>query len=393
MNYIFYFIMFIFIIFLILFAYVKIKYHFWNIQPVFHYYNILYWFSSNKIINLELPTINKYCNTREIKTFNYEELTELDKQFIINFLKTYFLRSKQVNYVPTIKSFESNFENNVHPSFISIYSINTNLFDYKNNHTVNTNEIIGFMTTKPLYITLYNKSFPLYYVDYLCVHNLYRKKGIAPQVIQTHELNQRHYNKEIKVSLFKREGEINGIVPLSFYNTYGYKKIDVYKITDASVELVQINKSSIHFFLDFFKNYKTQFDCVITPHLSNLVSLVENKSLFIFLLKQNTIILSCYIFKNTDTLYNNKKSIECISSINSIKTDKTKLFYRGFTQAYYNISKSLNSKILLIEDTSHNNEIIKNITTKIPFFISPTAFFLYNYVSKPVKNNKFIYIS
>ena len=392
MNYIFYFIVFFIILYLILFTYVKIKYHFWNIQPVFHYYNILYWIVSDRIINEELPAINKYCNMREIKTFKYEELTELDKQFIINFLKHYFLRTNNVNYIPTIKSFESNFENHAYPSFISIYSIDTKLFDYKNNQIINTQDIIGFMTTKPLYITLFSKSFPLYYVDYLCVHNLYRKKGIAPQVIQTHELNQRHNNKEIKVSLFKREGEINGIVPLTFYYTYGYKKIDVYKISDASVEVVQINKSSVHYFLDFFKNYKKMFDCVITPHLSNLISLIENKCLFIYLLKQNTNILACYIFKNTNTLYNNKKSIECISSINTIKNDHTKLFYRGFTLSYHNISKSLNSKILLIEDVSHNNEIIKHISNIEPFFISPTAFFLYNYVSKTVNNNNFIYI-
>jgi hypothetical protein len=360
-------------------------------QPVIHYYNILYWFMSDTVIQKELPLLNKYCNLREIQTFKYQNLTNLDKQYIINFLKSYFLRTNEVNYLPTIDSFNANFENHTYPSFISIYSTDTKLFDYSNNNSINTKDIISVMTTRPLYITLYNKSFPLYYVDYLCVHSLYRKKGIAPQMIQTHEFNQRHNNKTINVSLFKREGEINGIVPLTVYSSYGYKKLDVYKILDASIEIVQINKTSIYKFLDFFKTYKPLFDCIITPHLSNLISLIENKIVFIYVLKKNETILSFYIFKNTDTLYNNRGSIECISSITTINNDSNHLFYKGFTNAYYDISKKLKSKIILIEDVSHNNQLIKHISNT-PFFTSPTAFFLYNYASKTVDHNKFIYM-
>ncbi len=399
MNFIYYFLILILSLYISLFCYVKIKYHFWNIQPVFHYYNLFYWFMTNRIINEDLPIANRYCNMREIHTYKFDELTNIDKQYIINFLKNFFLRTKNVNYLPSMTSFESNFDNHSYPSFVSIYSNNANLFDYKKNNIIDFKEIISVMTTRPLYISLYNKDFPVYYVDYLCVHNLYRKKGIAPQIIQTHELNQRHNNKKIKVSLFKREGEINGIVPLVFYNTYGYKKLDIYKINDHSISVVKVTKSSVHHFLEFFKAHKHLFDCCITPHISNLISLIESKSMFIYILKQDSTILGCYIFKDTDTLYNNKKSIECISSINSIKNDKSNLFYRGFTLAYHNIAKQIKSRIILIENVAHNNLIIKHISTSNDnsnnpylFLYSPTAFFLYNYVAKPTNNDKFIYI-
>ena len=247
------------------------------------------------------------------------------------------------------------------------------------------------MTTRPLYISLYKKNMTLYYVDHLCVHNLYRKKGIAPQIIQTHEYNQRHNNKEIKVSLFKREGQINGIVPLVFYYTYGYKKISVYKINDPSVYLFPVNKTSVYKFLDFLKNNKNRFNSVITPYLSNLISLIESKSLYIYLLTRNSNVLASYIFKNTDTLYYGKKSIECISSISSIENDNTNLFYKGFTLSYHNLFKQIKSKTILIEDVADNSIIIKNINDEC-FFSSPTAFFLYNYISKPVNKSNFIYI-
>lgn len=392
MDYIYYFLILIVMLYISLFLYIKIKYQFWNIQPVFHYYNILYWFLNNRIINNELPMINKYCNMREIQTQKYTDLTIVDKQYIVNFLKNYFLRTNSVNYLPSIKSFESYFENHIDPSFISTYSKDITLFDYHKNKHFNSKELISVMTTRPLYISLYNINFPIYYVDHLCVHNLHRKNGIAPQIIQTHEFNQRHNNKKIKVSLFKREGEINGIVPLVFYHTYGYNKISVYKINDNSISVIQVNRSSINKFLDFFKTHKCLFDCSITPHLSNLISLIENKTLFIYLLKQNNTILSCYIFKDTDTKYDNKKSIECISSINSIKYDKSDLFYKGFTLAYYSISKKIYSKFLLIENVSHNNILIKNIKDEC-FLYSPTAFFLYNYIARTVNEEKFFYIN
>ena len=65
-------------------------------------------------------------------------------------------------------------------------------------------------------------TFKAFYVDNLCVHKDMRNKGIAPKIIQTHEYIQRHKNKNICVSLFKREGNLTGIVPLTIYTTYQF---------------------------------------------------------------------------------------------------------------------------------------------------------------------------
>ena len=84
-------------------------------------------------------------------------------------------------------------------------------------------------------MTLNKISFPVYYVDNLCVHPLYRNKNIAPQMIQTQEWFQRQNNKKIKVSLFKREGDLTGIVPLTVYNNNSYRKLTVYRMRDPSL--------------------------------------------------------------------------------------------------------------------------------------------------------------
>mgnify|MGYP000176613599 CR=1 FL=1 len=93
----------------------------------------------------------------------------------------------------------------------------------EDNSFINDKELIGIMTTRPVNITVKNSNtFIAYYVDNLCVHPDYRKHGIAQQMIQTHYYNLRKNNKKIQVCLFKREGELNAIVPLVAYKTTGY---------------------------------------------------------------------------------------------------------------------------------------------------------------------------
>ena len=168
----------IILLLIILLSYVKIKYNFWSKQPVFHYYDLLYWLNPSGIINDEPPLTNKFCNFKNINNFEHSKLTQLDKQYIINFLRTNYLRNKYANYLPTENSFNSYFENNVFNSYVSIYSEDKILINYSNQNQINTKEIISVITGRPLYVTLNKISFPVYYVDNLCVHPLYRNKNI-----------------------------------------------------------------------------------------------------------------------------------------------------------------------------------------------------------------------
>ena len=118
------------------------------------------------------------------------------------------------------------------------------------------------MTSKPINITLKNmKTFIAYYVDYLCVHNEYRKMNIAPEIIQTHEYIQRHNDKKIKVSLFKREGELTGIVALTTYLTYQFSisSISKYTLLHASMKLIEINKLNLNLLISFIYNQRNKF--------------------------------------------------------------------------------------------------------------------------------------
>ena len=63
------------------------------------------------------------------------------------------------------------------------------------------------------------------------------------------------------------------------------------------------------------------------------------------------------------------------------------MFYKGFTNAYYMICREIKTKYIIIENISHNNLIVDRIH-KNQIEISPTAFFLYNYVSYSFKPEK-----
>ena len=79
-------------------------------------------------------------------------------------------------------------------------------------------------------------------------------------------------------------------------------------------------------------------------------------------------------------LYYNKPLIELTSSISNCPY--AEIFYNGFTNAYYHVCREIKTKIIIIENISHNDIMINRIH-KTPLEISPTAFFLYNYVSYP----------
>lgn len=58
------------ILFLTLYLYVKVKYKFWSIQPVFQVYNLKYWLWPPGIIQHKMPPKTKYYNWRiEFDTF------------------------------------------------------------------------------------------------------------------------------------------------------------------------------------------------------------------------------------------------------------------------------------------------------------------------------------
>ena len=385
-------------IFVCIYIYIKIKYGFWVSQPVFHIYDIGYMLRVPGIINHSLPEKNKYTNFNNISTIILSELTSIQIQRFTQLIQTNYLQNKDNIFSPKTENIIPYLSSHNDKVFFSFYNEDYFLLDVKNGTTISEKKMVGVITSRPIYIFINNNdknaNFRAYYVDYLCVDKFYRKKGIAPQLIQTHHYNQRHINKNITISLFKREEELTGIVPLCVYYTYGFPVTTWSKPLDITAPyiLLEINGQNFHFLFDFIKENTTKFDIVINTEVTNIIELIKTKNIFIYVLMVDNIIISAYFFRKSCVQV--EKGLEVLSCFASICNTDEDIFIQGFKISFWKISAENYFGFAAIEEISDNDIIINNIKQKTkPLIVSPTAYFFYNFAYPTFKSNKVLIIN
>jgi len=389
----------ILIIFLI-YIYIRLKYGFWVLQPVFHIYDFNYMINPPGIINEFLPERNKYTNFKEIDTIIISNLTSVQKSRFINLIKTNYLQNKDNIFSPKSDNILPYFIGNGDKSFVSFYYENYNMVDVNKGSLITDKKIVGAITSRPISIIINNNpkniasSLKAYYVDYLCVDKLHRKKGIAPQMIQTHHYNQRHLNKNILVSLFKREDELTGIVPLCVYSTYGFHVDKWTKPTELSAEykLLEINQHNFRFLYDFIRINSNNFDIIINVEPTNLLELIKTKNIYVYTILCDEKIQCCYFFRKTCVQI--EKGLEVLSCFASICDCEENIFIQGFKISFWKIAAENFFGFAAIENLSHNNIILNNIMLKTkPYITSPTAYYFYNFAYPTFNPNKSLIIT
>jgi len=392
---------FIILCIILFFVYVRLKYKFWALQPVFHFYDVYYWFVNVGIIRKELPEKNRYVNLKKIKTKCFEEIDELTKKQIITLIRLNYYRNNENKYDPKSENIVPYFGGHNTKTFWSYFVESELLIDNKTGKTIEDNKIIAAITSRPLHVKINsNRSdseFDVYYVDYLCVNKNWRKKNIAPQLIQTHEYNQSHNNRKICVSLFKREEELTGIIPLTVYKTYCFnmKNWTTPEQLEAKITVLTGDKQNMYYLYNFINEVKKNWDIIIYPEISNIMELVATNNLFVKMLVIDGNIEAVYIFRKTCTYIENEKEIiSCITSINGSVLTREE-FIKGFKISLWSIIKEHNNfKYLTIEDISDNTCIINNICIRThPMVISPMAYFFYNFAYSPFKSEKCLIIN
>jgi len=392
-----------FLVIVVFYIYIKIKYGFWVIQPVFHIYDISYMISPPGIIRDYLPEKNKYTNFKNIQFYYFDKLPEVHLQRFIHIIQKNYLQNRENTYTPSKNNIVPYFNSHNVKSMISLYTEDYEMVEIdpkKGNKIIQDKKIIGSITTRPIYIEINNVKtqkqniqFTAYYVDYLCVDKAYRKKGIAPQLIQTHHYQQSHSNKNIVVSLFKREEELTGIIPLCVYSTYGFQVKTWTKPPELSAEytLLEINPQNLHFLVDFMKENNRQFDIVINTEISNMIELIKTKNIFIYTIMVDDEIICAYFFRKTCIYV--EKNIEVLTCFASINNTDNPIFIQGFKISFWKIAAENRFGFSAIENISHNNILIENIMKKTGVFvISPTAYFFYNFAYPTFPSNKVLAI-
>jgi ribosomal protein S18 acetylase RimI-like enzyme len=402
----------IIIIYIFLVAYIKIKLRFWRTQPVFHIYNIGYWLRPPGIIDTTMPETenNKYMNHINVKTFNLSDMEEKNTLLLdqfCNFVKNYYAAhsftqsSDSVDYLPSKNNIIGYMAGANHAAYITLYQQPEMLFQ-QGAAISSINTIKGAISARAVIICLKGvPAFPSYYVDNLCVHPEVRKKGIAQELIQTHYYNLRNNNRKIVTCLFKREGDLNAIVPLTTYDTYSFDISSMNFPNDndlhASMKVIEIGVPQLTLLVEFIKSQQGNFDCVILPDITNLANMIKTENIIIYGLVTGGKLLSIYVFRNIQLYYgiynnnnnNNKRATECILSLYSYNKE---LFITGFNIALGKVKERLKLGVVLMEDTAQTDGLIANFKMLgIPLlFRSPTAFFLYNYACYSVRSRKFM---
>ena len=376
-------------IIVLFFGYVRVKYKFWSKQPVFHYYDIYYWFNDIGVINTDLPLKTKYYNSN-ILTKRMDDVSTPQLEEIIRLIQSNYILNKENRankFLPTTDTFIPYFTGHNSPCFCTTMSDVVLYQTAKTDKIVEVGAIIGLITSRPLHIEIVkpNIVFDAYYVDYLCVDKTHRQQGVAPQLIQTHEYNQRHTTPTIKVNIFKREDELIGIVPICAYDTYGFQTNN-WTVIGTTPIMLKCDKQNLQHLLDFIKTNKHTFEIIITPELSNLLELVATGNIIIYMMMVNATIQSAYFFRKSCTYVS--ETMEVLSCFASISNTSNSEFIKGFKT----VICLLKYAFISIERISHSGIIIDNLIKKTTAQISKTAYFFYNFVYHTFNSNKVLII-
>jgi hypothetical protein len=381
-----------------IFAYIKIKYPFWNNQPVYHSYDFWRFLQSTPYsIYRYRPVKTKFCDFDNIKTYHYLEITHEQIDCFKNILQCYYYSNESIIHYVQSSDILSWFTGQNEPSFISFY--NEPVYAVSNGDVLESKLTVGAISSRTV-MMFYRKNkkqskyndIPVYYIDYLTVHRDHDKKKISRKLLQTHEYNQRIKNPLVNVSLIKKEDQLfEGIVPFIKYKTYTFALRNInFPGLPKTVELVGLNNENLDILFDFihvqknldFERQPCLFDVFIISDIGNLISLVNQQNLYVFCLRSQREILGVYFFKNTKTQFeaSSGETLQFIGSVSNCKSNDT--FYLGFLHSLKQIIKIKREfKILVFENIGHNMIVFDYWRDKhTPLFENLSAYYLFNFI-------------
>ena len=400
--------------------YIKLRYPFWNIQPVLHTYD-QWWrrlfFPSGGIVDCRTNTKTmkdtKFCDTKNIRTFEMNDTTSPDGEAAISeyvrLLQAHYISNENVSYVITRKAFDGHFQGHLSSSYFSVL-YNPVLSSFAGgvpDAVKSIQDIIGGIASSPAMLFVQNteyaiKPIDVNYIDYLCVHRDHAHKLLARNLFQTHERNIRQLSLASMtaprmVSVFRKEMDLcDGVVPMVEYktNVYYLRNILVPPLPPRTM-LQRAWKNNAHSstFFDFIDDLpaKQVFDIILMPSASHLRASIANENIFAFVLIHESQLLGVYIFSDVHVVTEGASvsatedggTLQLSASFRNVES--TAVFFAGFLiclQQILNVNKSF--AMLHINDVGHNQHILPRWHSSgggMPVYSIPAAVYAYNYIN------------
>jgi hypothetical protein len=387
------------ITYLTIYAYIKIKYPFWNNQPVLHSYD--YWrflYQIPFIIYKYRPIKTKFYKSNNIKTIPYLEISEEQKKEVLYLLQSNYISNDRILLTIEDKDLDGIYTGHNETSYVSLYY---DIPKYINDFSLlEIKPLIGCICSNPINI-YYQSSLDdnvytitkFYFIDYLCIKKEQDKKKLSRELFQTHEYNQRINNPTILCSLVKKEIDLfEGVVPLVEYNTIIYYLRDLkFSSLPQFFYVIQIEQENISILTDFLyvqthldlKKKHDHLKILTVIEISNYLELIKKNNYYLFCLKSGEHIYGIYFFKDAKMQYEDIEgnTLQFYGSINNT-TESESLFYLGFLHSIQKIIKKFPKYKMIMFENLGDNIIINNEWRKknTPIFENKTAYYAYNWV-------------
>jgi hypothetical protein len=397
-----------------LFIYIKIRFPFWNIQPVFHTYDYWrYFYREPFVIYKFRPVKTKFCDFMQVHTKPFLECSSDDITNLVDLLQCYYLPSDRILHTIKDADITSYMTGHLSISYISFFVETyykkkqfTSDISSETVEIIKSDKPIACLTSRPLKIwyrpTLVETTYiekSIYFIDYLAIKRDSDVKIISRKILQTHEYYQRRQNPDILISLIKKEIDLfDGIVPLLEYKTDTYYLRNIlFPALPPHYQAVRVYKENLHVLTDFIYlitkiDTGDMFDICVLPDIGSILSQIKHSLLYVYALQRGEHTFGLYFFKDMKTQYEDIEgnTLQCCASVMNMKDEP--LFYLGYLHSIQNIIKQNKTyKILLIENIGHNVIITKQWKIKhSPIFSNRSAYYLYNMVfpSSPIVDER-----
>ena len=190
------------------FVWIKIRYPFWNTQPVRHTYS---WMPKVGVLNRVLPKTKFYDTTGRISTVEWSSLNNMEMDEICRLLQSHWIPSDRLfcsMQVPDLAAFGA--------SVVSLLREKV----YTTGEGETKGRLRGVVLSRQATLVCQGHSLDLLAQDYL---TLTTDEHNARTLFDTHEYNTRLLKPDVQVSVFKKEVELlEGVVPFGQYECYTF---------------------------------------------------------------------------------------------------------------------------------------------------------------------------
>jgi len=376
-------------LYVIFIIWLRIQHPYWSKQPVYHRHKLIYKFYHPGMVRKEPIEKDIYVDTENIEFSTFENIEDISKK-LSEFLKYNYQNNEYVTYIPTPESIKSYYISKSSNSYICFLKNKSVFYKEKSQDVEEITKYIGCMSSRPIVVLKNNKKIDAQLVDNLCIDKKYRGHRKVPTIIQSHRYFTENTTKTGQIYFFKNENNNNfNIVPFCKINCFLFDIFTWKTPKDLGQEkMLQITDITSNILTDIIFN--SSFKNKVYLDVYTLRQLILSNEIYAYCMVTPNKTLGTYIFKKSNTMYNNETVFECICSI---KNCENNLFVQGFHHSANMTCSKYKHRYLVIENTSDNKIIINKISeSKKCTYNYNVSYYLYNYITSQVKPNETIFL-